>query len=492
MKTYEYTIYLSAPLVLTTSSADENTMQSRDYIPGNVLLGALAGQHRQMTSSEGQFYDFFLSDEVRFCNAFVSEDGKMAIPSPMAIHKEKAKENYFFFPAMTEKDKTEHPSTKSLPGYISIEGNQIRKHSVEKGLHFHINTEKKNEEDDARIFHYEFIKRGQTFKGFIKCSEELSEDFEAFLNQIRTLRLGRSKNTEYGKVQFSYKAADSEINPKPYGDQITLFFKSPVILKNENGYYEPSDKLLKKELAFSDDVEIIHKFFRTESFENFRSIWGIKMPSTTAYKTGCTFTLNFKQGVTEAHEQRLAEILNDGIGYRKNEGFGEVSQLDLKTAELTLAAKEKVARKLSKPEKKPEFMKNVLKQITLKTIEQVVDEKVMVDAATFKRNIPSNSLLSKIDLMVKDSDSFDSFTNTKVLKLREHAQKQLKKCRNNSIKLFDLLTDEKHIQFHFDNEKGYLPQIEEKANSFEYQKRYISGLMRRLRKINKDKKDGDN
>lgn len=495
MKTYEYRIFLSSPLVLTTNSCDENTMQTKDFIPGYVLLGSLAGKHKQFSDSEEQFYNFFLSEKVKFCNAFISEKGKSAIPSPMAVHQEKAKENYFFFPAMTDDDKKKHPSTKSLPGYISLDGHQLRKHKVEKGIHFHINTEKRDEDGDVGIFHYEFIKRGQTFKGVIKCSEGLSKEFETFLNQISTLRLGRSKNTEYGKVQFSYKERQFETKPELKSKSITLFFKSPVILKNKNGYYEASKELLKKELGLSDEIKIIKPSFRTEVIENFRGIWGMKMPSLTAFKAGCTFILEFANGITQAQKERLTEILNDGIGYRKNEGFGEIEVLNLSEAELTLIDKENKTETITEPEKTPEFMKKVLRKLTAKAIEQTVDNRVIKDAADFKKNIPSNSLLSKIDLMVKASDTFDNFKDTKIEKMRDHAKKQLKKCRNNSITLFDLLTKEKNIQFSFNSEKDYLGQIEEKANGFEYKKRYISGLMRRFRKINKEKdskKDGDN
>jgi CRISPR-associated protein Csx10 len=351
--------------------------------------------------------------------------------------------------------------------------------------------------DDERIFHYEFIKRNQTFKGTIKCADAISKDLEAFLNKISTLRLGRSKNTEYGKVQFSFKEIHRKNEIDLKNNRVTLFFKSPVILRNKNGFYTPSEELLLEELGFSPKPKINkNKFFRTEAIENFRGIWGMKMPSLTAFKAGSTFTLEFTDSITQTQKDRLTEILDNGIGYRKNEGFGEIDVLNLsKEAELHFVSEETKIETIKKPEKTPAFMKKVLRKLTAKAIEQTVDNRVINDANAFKKNIPSNSLLSKIELMVKASDTFENFKATKVKQLREHAQKQLKKCRNKSITLFDLLTDEKHIQFAFKNcEKECLPQIETKAAEFDYQKRYISGLMRRLRKINKEKdakKDGD-
>jgi len=162
---------------------------------------------------------------------------------------------------------------------------------------------------------------------------------------------------------------------------------------------------------------------------------------------------------------------------------------------LTLKSLPNTSQTLNEPERGPSFMKNVLKNITRQIIEQKVDNKVLADAEQFSKKIPTNSLLSKIDLMVKDVNSLQTFESMKMKPLRQHAKDQLNHCRNQTITLYQLLTEEKHSPFTFDEEKAYIPDIEEKANTdFRYRKRYISGLMRRLRKINKEndlEKDGD-
>ena len=490
MRTIEYTLETKTPIILTYSSSDENTIQTRDYIPGYVTLGALATQYLKNRKPDENFQRLFLTEETRFCDATISKkDSQPTFIAPMAIQKQKDIEKYYFMPKNEEKINSSAISKyllKTEKGYEIL--------TPEKGIHFHINTAIKEKDEEGGIFHYEFIKSGQYFKGIIKCEDYLYNDLSTFLDTLQTIHIGRSKNTEYGSVQFSYKEHPQEL-PTIKAKSLTFFFTTPVILRNEYGYYEPSLELLEQELKIDAPYKITNQYFKTMDIENYRSIWGMKTPVVKAFQPGSSFTMQFTEPPNETAIQRIHQLLEKGIGCRKNEGFGEIAIIDIEEKNIPIYSQTKKENNYQKPKKTPPFMEKVINKITETELLKVIDEKVLFDGEAIREKnserIPTNSLLSKIEMMVKDSQNFEAFKTNKIQRLRTHATKQLEKCRTNNGTLYQILNGDQSILFDLNEVREYLPNIEERSKEFKYTQRYISGLMRRLRKIQKEKKDGE-
>jgi hypothetical protein len=252
---------------------------------------------------------------------------------------------------------------------------------------------------------------------------------------------------------------------------------------------------LEQELKLDVPYKITHQYFRTMDIENYRSIWGMKTPSVKAFQPGSSFTVEFKEIPNETTIQRIYQLLEKGIGCRKNEGFGEIAIIDIKEKNVPIYSQPKKERNYQKPEKTPAFMEKVMDKITETELLKAIDEKVLFDGEAIREKnsdrIPTNSLLSKIEMMVKDSQTFEVFKTNKIQRLRNHATKQLEKCRTTNGTLYQILKGEQNIRFDLKEVSEYLPDIEERSKEFKYTQRYISGLMRRLRKIQKEKKDGE-
>ncbi|MEA1883593.1 MAG: hypothetical protein U9N62_03625, partial [Thermotogota bacterium] len=210
---------------------------------------------------------------------------------------------------------------------------------------------------------------------------------------------------------------------------------------------------------------------------------------------GSSFTVEFTEIPNETTIQGIRQLLEKGIGCRKNEGFGEIAIINIKDKNLPIYSHPKKESHLQKLEKTPVFMKKVMDKITEMELLKAIDEKVLFDGEAIRAKnsdrIPTNSLLSKIEMMVKDSQTFEAFKTNKIAKLRCHAKKQLEKCRTNNGTLHQTLNGEQDLLFDLKEVSEYLPDIEERSKEFKYTQRYISGLMRRLRKIQKEKKDGE-
>jgi len=481
MKAIEYTLELEAPVIISTNSSDENTIQTKDYIPGYVILGALAKDYQERAKTDVEddirFGRWFLSGQVRFFNAYITDEkGEATFPAPLTVHKVKDLEKYFFFPNMSAQEKESYKNTKSHGRYLSRQGDVFVNHKVKMGNHFHINTKLKedNPEAEGGIFHYQFIEPGQVFKGRIYGDETDLDELLDFYSNTEIVYLGRSKNTEYGRVRLALKLTETDLTQEFEENEVTFFLKSPAILKNKFGYDAPNKKTLEDELGF----EVHSPFLRTVEIENFKGVWGIKRPRTKALAIGSSFTVKIPAG----SEREISELLQNGIGYRRNEGFGEIDAISLKTSEIKY--QEFPGREIAEVKDPPKSFKPFLKKIGENHLREKIESQVLAEAGAFDRR-PTNSLLSKIEMMMKTADSLEAFKNS-LNNLRSTAKQKLEKCRNNNSTLMN--TIKKGLNLRYDqNEKAFFKDIEEEAGKFEYDQLYVSGLMRRLRKLNKEK-----
>jgi CRISPR-associated protein Csx10 len=515
MKQIDYSITLLSHTVLADKINDKNTVSTKEYLPGNVLLGVLASHYLQKNKriADDMFKNLFLKNNVFFRNAYISNvNNAKTVFSPMYIQKAKSEDKYFFFPLMTNEEKKDYPHIKPLLKYVSIDktGN-VSQFEIKKGNHFHINTYSESVEDS--VFHYEYLQADQVFRGSILCKDEFYDTFEKLLNETKTIHIGRSKNTEYGKAQFTFKPSDNptKINDYVENNKVYFYCKSPIILRNSVGSYVSSVNLLKEYLPFAkDSYEIESPCTKITEVENIKGIWKMKMPLAKAFAMGSSFTLHFKEKPTENTLTQLQDIIANGVGCRTNEGYGDIGLLNFKTSEIIISKETKTTlqKNISSTETKyiPTYMKNVLKKMYLNEMEKNISLMVMEKSNEFLREslnnskrLPTSSLLAKLERIVDNCDSIEYFIGTikkanekedEKGKIKKHARKQLKNCQDKDQSLYDFLLNTFNYTIKPQTKWRTLLQEEKILSDFEIQKRYISKLMIRLRKLNKEDNTG--
>ena len=293
-----------------------------------------------------------------------------------------------------------------------------------------------------------------------------------------------------------FKADEIEDN------ELIITFISPAILLNKFGYPEISIKTLKKYLASflnlnEDDFDVEQSFAKSETVENFISVWRLKKPLDKAFSAGSTFKINFKNGLSNKLKEKLKALQVEGIGERRNEGFGQIK--------INWGLEERFNRKeLKKPEiNKPEgelptIVKEIFTEIVKSNIKAAVEKEALYRAEEFNKNRLSNSFLGRLELILKASSSDKDFKN-KIKDLREKAKEQLKKCRSEEVTLcHELMSESPDLDNIFNNLHSRLKlSLEELANlaQFDFKKDtefktklyklYWLTFFRKMRKLNK-------
>ncbi|AKB67857.1 hypothetical protein [Methanosarcina mazei] len=480
-----YEIETLSPVLLTQLSGDMNMVSTLDYIPGTVVQGIFANKYIKTSNlqldahEDPMFHKWFLNSGVIFTNAYIAneEDGKKVYfsPTPLSISKYKiansegkiieAFDLLIEDPDSKQKDQVEKQKDQMEP-YCRIESCKIFTNYVSKSINFHHARENrlKGHSEEGTIFNYESLDSGQIFAGRILGSENDLKQIKALIESQEKIRIGRSKNVQYGEAKLKWISNDPEkyeselqgFLPDKLNSKFILTFLSPAIIYNEYGFSSASISTLREYLAESlnfetlnltvDDISIIKSFKRTEVVENFVGKWFLKKPSENLIKAGSCFEIKIQ--VTDDQfdkdiKESLLKLQKTGIGERTGEGFGRFA--------INLQKKEKYELNKSEDEEKedgpredvrkpdgeiPDMVKGIVKDVILNSYKTRIEAKALEDCSGFlkeKSRIPSNSLLGKLDLMLRDSESPEKFMMA-FETFPQLTKNKLDRCRNKEMK----------------------------------------------------------
>lgn len=206
---------------ITIGESHANAFSSTclDYIPGSSIMGALAAKMYRDTSIDNELLnELFQTNTSIFSNAYPLSSEEMTLPVPMCFHYEKdtvpSKENYENKCVKTDDDKNKQ--YKQLRNdFVTSDVNSYRvpRHSITRTA---INEQRQTAEDQT-LHNQEYIKAGQSFLGFIdvfdKSAGSTEKTITEFLNS--TIRIGNSRNTEFGRVKMRLLPADAVRNNYP-------------------------------------------------------------------------------------------------------------------------------------------------------------------------------------------------------------------------------------------------------------------------------------
>ncbi len=506
----KYRIKTISPVLISSMGGDMNMVSTKDYIPGTTILGIFAARYvkeknklNNNVHEDETFYNWFLNGKLKFSNAYLTiyneETEIELLPTPLSIQKEKADETNILNLIMNE---TEKPTTP-VSRYSYISSSDILTTSPERIINFHHSRNRlKGHSEEGDIFNYESLIEGQVFSGFVSGKEGDLKHFKNTFGHKVFAHVGRSKNIQYGRAEIELLDIDDFKADEIEDNELIITFISPAILLNKFGYPEISIKTLKKYLASflnlnEDDFDVEQSFAKSETVENFISVWRLKKPLDKAFSAGSTFKINFKNGLSNKLKEKLKALQVEGIGERRNEGFGQIK--------INWGLEERFNRKeLKKPEiNKPEgelptIVKEIFTEIVKSNIKAAVEKEALYKAEEFNKNRLSNSFLGRLELILKASSSDKDFKN-KIKDLREKAKEQLKKCRSEEVTLcHELMSESPDLDNIFNNLHSRLKlSLEELANlaQFDFKKDtefktklyklYWLTFFRKMRKLNK-------
>ncbi|NLJ40451.1 MAG: hypothetical protein GX352_02390 [Clostridiales bacterium] len=435
-------IKLLSPVVLSSDISGGSLTQTLDYIPGTSILGLFAAEYIKMVRPQkahldDNFYKWFLRGDLTFTNAYLFKEGEYGdremLPTPMALKREKTG-GRIINTLFSDIDEQLVP----LASYSFIWDKTIMKAEPEKRISFHHARDRLTGHTKGEaIFEYESLLPGQIFNGGIRGTAEYLKVFKDMFGNRFEARLGKSKNTGYGRIKIELSEIEEASNTKTVliGEQrdVIITFVSHCILTNMLGFSEPSLRCLKEYLEKiwePDSFKICGASARKVSVENHLSVWMMKRPLEIGLRAGSTIRICFYDHIpAEDIERGIQYIIENGIGERRGEGFGQVKVNMIPLEEYFEAG---TTTELQKPSGElPGGVKTIFKLILESKLKDELEIQAYNDADKFvplnKSGLPSSSLLGKLGLMIRKSN-YKEFKD-EIGKLRKTGMDQLLNCR---------------------------------------------------------------
>ncbi len=308
--------------------ADDSTSQSGQtvtlrYIPGSALRGIVVNALAQDSDFDAIKKSLF-SSQVRFLNAYPTDGEKELIPSPKGFYEDKIQQQgkKKIDNVTVEGEFTEGSKRAALGRFCHMEDFCISYYNIDTGsdLKITINEEKQN------VFRNEYICAGYLFTGYIAVDEDalrdrikgvFADDFVA--GNARSAGLGKCR-----LISCEYTDRLPYENYLPAGDQENecyMMLLSNTVMRDENGELCGLNCRALAEKMGVTDLEIAFCATSTVDVKGYNRKWQTKIPAALMYEQGSVFHLKYKGTFTR---ERMLALCEQGIGIRRNEGFGRV------------------------------------------------------------------------------------------------------------------------------------------------------------------------
>lgn len=333
------------PLRITDNSTSQSgQMDTLTYIPGmtirGVVISALAEKlEKSEPDTWKQLRWELFSDQVSYLNAYpikrVKEvqskenqsEGIELIPSPKGFYEDKKQSKDTKMKNVLKEDISGWKRA-SLGRYCYMSKEKIYFSNVALGSDLRISMG--NKEQEKNMFRGQYMIKDQMFCGYIIVKKpELCDTINSALRD--TIVLGNGRSAGMGKCRMIKKEIVQEFPYQSYRIQQAkegscyLYLLSNTVMCKENGELTGIDiPTLEKQLGVEKlKIEVC----ATSVLKNngYNRIWDARLPEMLMYEMGSVFRLTY-QGVIE--KERAEAIAEEGIGLRKNEGFGRVLILE--------------------------------------------------------------------------------------------------------------------------------------------------------------------
>lgn len=426
MHKMDYSIELMEPVIISETSGDQNLTATRDYIPGSVVLGTLAGYiyRNHGKKLNNIIKKFFLDGSLIVTNAYktknINEIEYISFPTRSSIESSKNDPNEIvdLLCALSEKKQT-----KQVGGYSVVQNDRITKVPIKKEINFHHQRDPKTGTSvKGIIFNFEALEKGQVFKGCIYGEQSELNQLSGLLSNSLHIHLGKSRTGQYGTCNLTISdIQDYNADENNYtGDEVVLTTTSDMIIYNENGFSEATAQVFLKYLKEQGiNISILEAFIKTCTVEGFNNQWGMHKPVEVCIKAGAAFKLKGD----DVSFQKLNELLKNGLGERVNEGFGR--------GYLSTDIQDKlIENKNNDPKSKPtNEISNETKQLLTEIFERYIIEKARHGGILFAKGIGNsgsltNSLVSRLYSFAIGSSKTKDFQD-KIEGLIKKAKKSL-------------------------------------------------------------------
>jgi CRISPR-associated protein Csx10 len=355
-----YRLTLTTPAILAAVSGDFTTVETRPYISGGAVLGALAWRWlaRQPNcadpASNPDFQRYFLSGSVRWLNAYPEgTDNSRLLPCPLSLVQRKNETDSAFDKAHPNFAETvqQEPDTQWQPldecPFVRLQAPEEtgddededreaeglpwrlygRPPKMTPRLHHTRDDREAGRSKDGQMFSYVALEAGEQFIGHILCGAQQDADTICDLLNAGPIPLGRSRTATYGgwaKIKLLSESDRETWQEAPQSrnqDRLVVTLLSDYLGVNDAGLPDPRALEQDVKTALGIDQSPIACFLGTRLVTGYVSHWRMPRPSHPAVKAGSVLVYRNVQPDPE----KLKNLYWRGIGVRRAEGFGRVA-----------------------------------------------------------------------------------------------------------------------------------------------------------------------
>lgn len=475
MKAIIFSLHTQQPLLATSFQGDPNSDVSYSFIPGSMIRGAIIGcymKQRQISdfdlSNDEVKRLFFDSSKTQYLNTYLlSHEGKRTLPVPRCLFKDKDLELNRVYNWSAEQDQDELKTPKFIgEQYFIKKGDSIILYEEKRRINIHnqrdrqkgrstqikINEITKKTKSEGKIFRYEAIDAGQKFQAVILCSNDSdTQIINNLLNLSLNIWLGGSQSASYGhtkiedlKLVNNWNEIEIPASDRIESDNLTVTLLSDLILRDEWGQYSvippshtnkiPVPLTQELEKALNTKLKPKCSYASSNIVGGFNKKWGLPLPQVPVLSAGSVFVFE----TVDITPEQIQQLENQGIGERRNEGFGRIAINWLTKEYFDLRESQQ------KPSKQPVLENEISRNLASKMADRLLERKLeqtllkQIGNENFKiqGNI-SNSQLSRIQLVARQALSNGDCNMVLSLldNLPTNAKKQLDKAFINNIPL---------------------------------------------------------
>ena len=330
-KYIKYILKMIDPVrIADDSKSQSGQTETLRYIPGSAIRGLVAGCLLD-NSNENGTKGLLLSDKTVFMNAYRTIPNHSLIPSPKGFYEDKspAREEYKeICNVVVDGNFREGMKRSSLGTCCYIKDDCIYYYPVEIGSDLRLLM---NPRDGIKsnLFRNEYICSGQLFEGYIRLEDELIPEIKGIFEEGNIVRIGNARSAGMGRCQVLYAELISEL---PYDAQsfdaegsCYMMLLSDTVMRSEEGEYCGLNLKEIENLFGVKNLKIEFAATSTRTVYGYNRTMKAHIPSINAYESGSVFHFSF-DGVLQA--ETMKKLMDEGLGVRKNEGFGRILFLD--------------------------------------------------------------------------------------------------------------------------------------------------------------------
>lgn len=352
-------VRLDEPLLIAQRASAGNQFDTRPFIPGSVLLGALANQiaERYNLADSKIYRDFvglFLRGGVAFPVLypayFFRNHLYPTIPAPLGLFTcsvvpfRDKQEGHGAYPAWMH-DKCPKCGNRLEPvGEFVILKRDSCTFSPQQSSEMHVRIDKKTQRvAKGDLYGYTVLSAGQYFVGEMLCADEAAWQRLQELTGIAEKTpliwwLGKARRRGYGQVTawlerctdhlqawIQWPLEQRVVDPT---QPLTLTLLTDTIITNRWGQQAAgfAAEWLEPVLGLGP-LEIQDAYARTRVVDGFNATLGLPRWRDMALLAGSVVRISLKNSPADraARMQRMQSLETEGIGVRRNEGFGRVA-----------------------------------------------------------------------------------------------------------------------------------------------------------------------